>query len=45
MRGRFTGLLVALACVTATGLYAQNTIVFFASVADDKGVTGLDPGG
>ena len=37
MRGRFTGLLVALACVTATGLYAQNTMVFFASVADDKG--------
>jgi hypothetical protein len=37
MRGRFGGLLVALACVTATGLYAQNTIVFFASVVDDKG--------
>ena len=36
MRGRFGGLLVALACVGG-GLYAQNTIVFFASVVDDKG--------
>ena len=37
MRGRFAGLLVALSSVTATGLYAQNTLVFFASVVDDKG--------
>ena len=38
MRARFVGLLGALACVTATGLHAQNTMVFFASVVDDKGV-------
>ena len=38
MRARLAGLLVALGCVAATVLYAQNTVVFFASVVDDKGV-------
>ena len=38
MRARFVGLVGALVCVTAAGLYAQNTMMFFASVVDDKGV-------
>ena len=38
MRGTLVALVGALACVTAASLDAQNTIVFFASVVDDKGV-------
>ena len=38
MRGRLVALVGALVCVTAASLAAQNTLVFFASVVDDKGV-------
>jgi von Willebrand factor type A domain len=38
MRARFVGLVGAWVCLTAAGLYAQNTMMFFASVVDDKGV-------
>ncbi len=38
MRGKLVALVGALACVTAASLGAQNTIVFFASVVDDKAV-------
>ena len=38
MRGKLVALVGALACVTSASLGAQNTIVFFASVVDDKGV-------
>jgi hypothetical protein len=45
MRARLFGLVGALACVTAVGLRAQNTLTFFASVVDDKGtpVAALTP--
>ena len=38
MRGTLVALVGALACVTSASLGAQNTIMFFASVVDDKGV-------
>lgn len=38
MRGGLVALAGALVCVAATSLAAQNTLVFFASVVDDKGV-------
>jgi hypothetical protein len=38
MRATFSGLLGALACVAVIDLHAQNTLTFFASVVDEKGV-------
>jgi hypothetical protein len=38
MRATVFGLVGALACVTAIDLHAQNTLTFFASVVDEKGV-------
>ena len=45
MRAAFVGLVGALACVMAIDIHAQSTVMFFASVVDDKGapVTTLAP--
>jgi hypothetical protein len=38
VRARFAGTAGALICLVVVGLHAQNTITFFASVEDEKGV-------
>jgi hypothetical protein len=38
MRAKFVGAAGALICLAVVGLHAQSTIVFFASVEDEKGV-------